>query len=663
MKWKNRYIIIASLLILSLIGCNKKDKGSSDNYDNEQDVQEQLQEDTQDGSEMFTLRDMDIGYDEEQSIKMVLNNETVTITEEGVYILSGTIEDGQIIVDAGKNDKIQLVLNGVDMNNNTSAAIYVKKANKVFITLATASVNTLSVSGEYVAIDDNNIDAVIFSKSDLTLNGNGKLTINGVYGNGITSKDNLVITSGDYFITSAGHGLEANDSVRIADGSFNITSGKDGIQADNSDDEALGFVYIENGEFIISAEGDGIDGSGTVEIIDGELDITTSGGSQNATTNQKEEINFNQEKRRGGFAMPEGQEPPEGERPEMPEGQEPPEGEKPEMPEGLEPSEGERPEMPEGQEPPEGEKPEMPEGLEPSEGEEIETSETQEVIVEEDTTSKKGIKSAGNMTIVNGTFNIDSVDDSIHSDGNIKIDGGVFTISSGDDGIHGDGTVIINNGNINILTSYEGIEGNAVEIHGGDIQLVASDDGLNAAGGTDQSGFEGWTRKANFATDDNCYIIIAGGKIVIDASGDGIDSNGNFTVTGGETYISGPTNSGDGAIDYDGTAKITGGIILAVGEAGMEQNFGTESTQGSILVNTKSSKSSTDTIILQDSTGTELLSYTPTKRYSSVVISTPEIQKGGSYTLIIGSENQEITMTDIIYGSSQGGFGGMGGRK
>lgn len=182
---------------------------------------------TVDTSQMFSDRDLEIGYDEETSAKIELSGNsaacdsdavqisgsTVTITDEGTYILSGTLSDGTIIINAGDTDKVQLVLDGVDINSSTSAAIYVIEADKVFLTTASGSENRLSNGGTYVAIDENNIDAVIFSKSDLTLNGAGTLTIQAAAGHGVVSKDDLVLTSGTYHITAASHGLSGKDSV------------------------------------------------------------------------------------------------------------------------------------------------------------------------------------------------------------------------------------------------------------------------------------------------------------------------------------------------------------------------------------------------------------------------------------------------------------------
>ncbi|MDE7478107.1 MAG: carbohydrate-binding domain-containing protein, partial [Lachnospiraceae bacterium] len=189
---------------------------------------------TIDLSKLFSDRDLSGEYDEAKCNKITLSDEgcttdsknvtidgsTVTITGEGDYILNGALRDGMIIVDVDKSEKVQLVLNGVDICSKTSAAIYVKKADKVFVTLADGTENTLANGGTFEAIDDNNIDAVIFSKDDLTLNGTGTLVINSSAAHGIVSKNELVITNGTYQITAASHGMTGKDNVSIADGSF-----------------------------------------------------------------------------------------------------------------------------------------------------------------------------------------------------------------------------------------------------------------------------------------------------------------------------------------------------------------------------------------------------------------------------------------------------------
>ena len=239
---------------------------------------------------MFTTRDKEIGYSLSESTVITLSDNassvsgsgasvsgnTVTISEEGTYVLTGTLSDGQIVVDAEDSAKLQIVLNGVSITNDSSAAIYIKQADKVFITTASETENTLATSGEFAAIDDNNIDAVIFSKTDLTLNGAGSLVVNAAYGHGIVSKDDLAVTSGSYEITAAEQGISGKNSVRIADGEISIVSGTDGIHSEDEDDATHGFVYIEDGDITISAEDDGVHADNYLKICGGTIDVTNS---------------------------------------------------------------------------------------------------------------------------------------------------------------------------------------------------------------------------------------------------------------------------------------------------------------------------------------------------------------------------------------------------
>lgn len=277
-----------------------------------------------------------------------------------------------------------------------------------------------------------------------------------------------------------------------------------------------------------------------------------------------------------------------------------------------------------------------------------------------DDTSAKGLKAGTQVTVTGGTFQLNCCDDAIHSNGDVTISGGSFTIATGDDGMHADDTLSISSGTIDITRSYEGLEGAKVLISGGKISIVASDDGINAAGGSDQSGFGGFGFAPDAFGGSGDYLIrISGGVVTVNASGDGIDSNGDIEVTGGELYISGPTSNGDGTIDCDGSATITGGIVVAAGSTGMAENFGTASTQGSILVNL--SGSAGQTITLKDSDGNILASFTPAKAFGCVVVSAPGVAQGGTYTIAAGGASTTVTMESLIYGSGMGGFGGMGG--
>lgn len=523
-----RKVVLAFLLTGALVlsGCSKTNNsnetssGSTSTDSSAQGI---------DVSNMFSDRDKEIGYDEENSTVIKLSDDsttcdsdavqilgnTVTIIDEGTYILSGTLTDGMVIVDAEDTDKVQLVLDGVDITSAKSAAIYVREADKVFITTASDSKNTLTNGGTYTAIDDNNIDAAIFSKSDLTLNGAGSLTITAKAGHGVVSKDDLVLTSGTYQIDAASHGLSGKDSVRIASGSYTIVSGKDGIHAENADDTSLGFVYLADGTFDITSDGDGISAENWLQADGGVYTVKAGGGSEN-----------------------------------------------------VQKSDGEWQFGP---------------------GQQTESTDT----TEEDTVSMKAIKAAGELILKGGKYSLDSADDTIHSNANVTISDGEFTLASGDDGIHADSATTISGGTIDITESYEGIEGLSIDI------------------------------------------------------------------TGGETYVSGPTNDGNSALDYNGTGTVTGGIFIAAGSSGMAENFGDSSTQGVMMV-TVNSQAAGSAVSLSDSSGNELVSWTPEKEYTSVIISCPEITTGQEYTLTTGSDTTQITMDSIVYGSGSGMGGNPG---
>ncbi len=272
--------------------------------------------------------------------------------------------------------------------------------------------------------------------------------------------------------------------------------------------------------------------------------------------------------------------------------------------------------------------------------------------------SAKGLKAESEVYLLSGTYTLDCSDDAIHSNNTATIKGGSYTISTGDDGVHGDSVTTVSGGTVTINKSYEGLEGATVNITGGTVDITASDDGINAAGGKDESGKSGGD---NFKQAGNYGINISGGKIKVSANGDGVDSNGDITVSGGETYIDGPVSGGDSALDYDGTAKITGGIFIATGSSGMAQNFGTESTQGAIMLT--NSTASTDGVSIKNASGKTLSSFTPKKQYSAVVISCPAMKKGESYTVTAFGKDTKVTLSDIIYGSGQNNPGNPGGQN
>lgn len=504
-KYKNTAIALCTLMALA--GCGAQASGEASSVPDPSPSQEAAvtTASTIDTSTIFSDRDLEGTYDESAAIAIQLSGDSaacdsdavtiegsrITIGAEGVYVLSGTLADGQIVVNAGETDKVQLVLAGADITSSTSAAIYALEADKVFVTLAEGTENTLTNGGAYVAIDDNNIDAVIFAKTDLTLNGSGSLTINAQAGHGVVSKDDLVITGGSYTITAASHGLSGKDSIAIADGAFSITSGKDGIHAENTDDLSLGTLYITNGSYTITAQGDAVSAQGALQIDGGTFDLYTGEGSASVdmATSDVSQMGGS----RGGMDA---------------------------------------------------------------------QTEVTATATEEDTVSQKGIKGESTYTINGGVFTIDSADDCLHAGGAMTLAAGEFTLSSGDDAVHCDDALTIQSGAFTIPYCYEGIEGLSITIEDGTFDITSSDDGLNAAGGTDSSGFGGFGGQPQdtFTADSDSFITINGGTFTIVSSGDCIDSNGALTINGGTLDLT-CNGSGNTTMDCDGTYANNGGNI------------------------------------------------------------------------------------------------------
>lgn len=267
----------------------------------------------------------------------------------------------------------------------------------------------------------------------------------------------------------------------------------------------------------------------------------------------------------------------------------------------------------------------------------------------------------GNFTIKAGNDAVKASNDTDAEKGYVIIDGGAFFIDAEDDAFHAETYMIINGGNIDITSCYEGIEGLNVEINGGMISLYAADDGINAAGGSDEG--ESFFGGGQMGGNSSAWITINGGTIYVSADGDGIDSNGNLYVNGGTIYVEGPENGGNGALDYDGMAIVKGGSILAVGSSQMAQGFSSDSTQGHIFYHLSEWQNAGSEVTITDSQGTELYSYTPSKGYNCLVLSMPELKADETYTITCGSVSEEITLSGGSYknSSSAGGRGGGGG--
>ena len=567
---------------------------------------------------------------------VLIEGQTVTITQEGTYQIAGTLDDGALIVESGENARITLVLGGVSIKNTTGAAIQIGTADDVTIELAEGTTNVLQ-SGEKVDIaaateSEEASGGALQSKTDLKIKGKGSLTVLGYLNNGIHCTKDLKIKNGNISVTALGHGIKGKKSVTVSGGTVTVTSGKDGITSDETENEEKGFVTIEGGEIIITSAGDGVSAETTLTVTGGVISIISGGGSANA---QQKTDNM-----RGWW------------------------------------------------------------DFDNSAG-------------DDDNASCKGLKAGKALVISGGSITIDAQDDALHTDGDMTISGGECILSTGDDGAHAELSLTVLDGKITVLTSYEGLEANQITLAGGDLDITASDDGINANGGSDgfSGGFGGGfgggrggmggsfggrrndtnnqggdmtppdgnapsgnpptmpgqdtadSTTADDTTDKQPVLLITGGKITVNADGDGLDSNGDLRVEGGDITINGPTNGGNGAIDIGtengGAGFISGGTLIALGTSSMAENFGSTSTQCAFLV-TMNSFGAGETITITDSQGNVLYTGVTVKSANSVVFSSADLTVGETYTVTIGSSSATVTQSSTVVGSTNGFGGGFG---
>lgn len=565
---------------------------------------------------------------------VLIDGQTVTVTQAGTYQIAGTLGDGALIVESAENAKITLVLGGVSIKNSTGAAIQISTADDVTIELAEGTTNVLQ-SGEEVDIaaateSKEASGGALQSKADLKIKGKGSLTVLGYLNNGIHCTKDLKIKNGNISVTALGHGIKGKNSVTVSGGTVTVTSGKDGITSDETENEEKGFVTIEDGEIIITSVGDGVSAETTLTVTGDVISIISGGGSANAqqkTDNMRDWWDFDNS------------------------------------------------------------------------------------ASDDNSASCKGLKAGKALVISGGSITIDAQDDALHTDGDMTISGGECILSTGDDGAHAALSLTVLDGKITVLTSYEGLEANQITLADGELDITASDDGINANGGSDGfsggfgGGFGGRRSDMNSqsgdmtppdnsnmqtppdgnapsgnpptmpgqdaadstttddTTDKQPVLLITGGKITVNADGDGLDSNGDLRVEGGDITINGPSNGGNGALDIGtengGAGVIAGGTLIALGTSSMTENFGSTSTQCAFLV-TMNSFGAGETITITDSQGNVLYTGVTVKSANSVVFSSPDLVVGETYTVTIGSTSATVTQSSTVVGNSNGFGGGFG---
>lgn len=714
-----------------------------------------------DTTTVFKEKDLTYTWDESTATRIILNDSlteingtgasfsknTVTISEEGTYVVSGTLTDGQIIVNDANKTKIKIIFNGVSVTSSTESPLCVLSADKVYITLADGTVNTVSDSSTKTNTE---YDAAIYSADDITINGTGTLNVIGKYKMGIHSKNDVKICGAVLNVDSSasansGHAILGKDLVAICDAKLNLKSGNDGIQSDNSEEADRGNVIIENSKLTITSSNDGIQAENALQISGGLFDITTTqkgdgikagetvfiDGEPNMKINSsadgiKTKFEYldsekgNIQIMNGTFDITSADDGIQA------------------LSETVDAVQknasllifnGEFKIAASGDGIKATKQIQIADGIYTinASNDAIQAENANDTTVgaiyiqngtfnltsvcdgiqayavlsisggnfnikttgSTSTNSSKALKATDSLNISGGSFSINSTDDGVHSNNSVIIDNcDILNISSSDDGIHADNSVTINGGNINITKCYEGIEGASITINSGTVKIISSDDGINASDGSGSSmggGMRPFSEVSTYAV-SNISLNINGGYTVVNSSGDGLDSNGTINVTGGTTLVYGPNGGGNGSFDYDGSAVVTGGTLVAIGTSDMAQNFGNASTQCSIMMKLNSSRSANTTFALFDSDNNSILAITTKKTTACILVTSPEIKTGNAYTFktggtvlnandgfsmgkecySLGTNICTTTPTSVIWninesGSSTGNFGGGGG--
>ena len=577
----------------------------------------------------FTERDLSGDYDKESAVTVTCSDSSftvsgsgaqakdnvLTISEEGTYIISGTIKDGRIVVDADDSAKVQIVLNGCSITSSDYSAIYVRSADKVFVTLADGTENTISDGKTYASdSEDSNVDAAIFSKSDLVINGSGKLTVNGNMSHAIVSKDDLKITGGTLTITAAGSAVCGKDSVRIANAKIDITGGGDGIKSDNEEDADKGYVYIESGELNITVDNDAVQAQTTLTVLDATINGTTGSGSANSEKSHGDDF--------GGWGMWGGRNSANN---------------------AAASSSS-------------GEDSSSAKGLKAG-GDIIADGAKVTIDCADDT-----IHSGANVTISSGTLALKSGDDGIHAEETMTISGGSVTISESYEGIEAK-SIIINDGNVDVTSSDDGLNATDGESEGGmpggmgqensnpDVYILITGGTLHVDAGGD-------------GLDSNGTLNIEGGNVTVDGptnDGNGaLDAGSGSTISGGTVIAAGSSGmaetfgsgSSQASILYNFSSSHSAGETITLKDSG-----------GKVIAEYKTTKAFSSVVIsTPDISSDGTYTITAGSETAEIKMTSVSYSNGGGMGMG-GMRGGMGGGMGGMHGGMDGGMGDMGGMR
>jgi hypothetical protein len=620
---------------------------------------------------------------------VTVSGTTATINSVGTYYISGTLSDGQIAVNTAQSGVVEMILNGINVTNTTTAPISILSAESVSIVLADGTTNYLTDPATYVYPDatTDEPNAALFSKDPVTISGSGTLNVTGNYNDAIASKDNLTISGGTIVVHALDDGIRGKDYLHITGGTITVTSGGDGLKSDNEDDTTLGYITIEGGTINVTSTGDAIAAQTSVGITGGTFTLISGGGSTatlgtdasakaikgNTTVTiaggtftinsaddgihsngsisvENSATNIGVTSGRDGIAGDTTVTIAAGTVSTNTGGGSSVTASDTISAKGIKAgtvltitggtitvnaaddgihSDGSV-SIPSGS--PNVTVTTAKDGIygptvSISSGTFIVTTHGGSNYTVADTLSAKGIKGDTSVAIGGGTFTLNVAEDGIHCNTNVTISGGTVNISASDDAVHAETALTISNATVNITKCVEGLEAFTITLNSGTITIVASDDGINAtAGGTD-----GGTEQ-----NDGSWLYINGGTIAVTSTHDGLDSNGNITMTGGTVVVQGPASAPELAIDFNGTFLISGGVLVASGpnSGNMIQAPSTSSAQ--YTVKATGTLAASTFFHIQNASGTNIVTFKPIRATYYILFSSSSLTTGVTYSLYTG---------------------------
>lgn len=511
---------------------------------------------------------------------------TLTITKAGTYKLSGEYQ-GQIKVETADSDAVRLVLDNANITNSSGAALNVVNADEVILYSASGTTNTISDGADYTATGEDDPDAVVYSKADLTIAGEGTLKVNGNHEDGIHTSDGLVIASGTLEVNAANTGIKGKDYVDILGGTINVTAQQDGIKSTNDTDEGQGWTRLSNGTVTVNAGDDGFKASRVVEISGGSLTveqsdegieaqyINVSGGNVNVTSAD----------------------------------------------DGMNAS------------------------LKTSNSESTDSSEnTSDTANQQQNNRQQGSLPGGQQ---NGTSNQQQ-----QGTGQPPAMSGTSQDGTSQNGASGTAQQqnnTQNQGNQNMGQPPAMPGGNAQD---GTSQNGTTGTGQQAMGQPPQGGMPGGGG-GTFEVID-AAINVSGGHVTVNAEGDGIDSNGVTTLSGGTLIVNGPSQGGNAALDTNGDLLLNGATVLSGSTADMFEAPSTNSTSGYLKLTNSSGFEQGSTVQVADSSGKVVANYKVTKsNVQLVLVSSSSIVKGQSYTAYTTTSAVDSNAASLASGATE----------